>query len=208
MTNSNKKQYLVGLTGLIGSGKSVVAAHFANLGINIIDTDILAHEITSSNGVAIEQIKKTFGTTYLDKTNALDRKSMRELIFQDHGARLTLENILHPLILAKTHELIAVSQSPYTIIAVPLLFKSLQYMSLIGRSIFVDCPEELLVKRIKQRSSLSPEHIKAILKSQAPREIQVTLADDILNNNKSLNELYNNVLKLDIKYRNFYSNTL
>lgn len=201
-------KYLIGLTGLIGSGKSIVADGFTRLGIDIIDTDAIAHEITGINGIALENIKNTFGKTYITQDNAMNRIRMRELVFRNLEAKMQLEEILHPLIFAKTEELIAKSMSAYTVIAVPLLFKSLKYMSLIHRSIFVDCSEEQIIERVILRSSLTIPQIKSILDNQTPRAIQLSLCDDILNNNKSINELYNSVLKLDAKYKDLYQNIL
>lgn len=201
-------KYLIGLTGLIGSGKSIVAEEFTRLGIDIIDTDAIAHKITGINGIALENIKNTFGKTYITQDNAMNRIRMRELVFRNLEAKMQLEEILHPLIFAKTEELIAQSTSTYTVIAVPLLFKSLKYMSLIHRSIFVDCSEEQIIERVILRSSLTIPQIKSILENQTPRAIQMSLCDDILNNNKSINELYNSVLKLDAKYKDLYQNIL
>lgn len=201
-------KFIVGLTGLIGSGKSMVAHKFQHLGIDIIDTDKIAHDITSHNGIAIAKIRQNFGKNYINMENSLDRPKMRELIFSDQHAKIQLENILHPIILKETHKLIAASKSPYTIIAVPLLFKSLTYMSLIHRSIFVDCNKADLIKRVSARSNLSHTQINAILKSQVPPKIQLSLCDDVLDNNHSLPEMYNNVLKLDNKYRTFCQNII
>jgi dephospho-CoA kinase len=201
-------KYLIGLTGLIGSGKSVVATCFAKLGIDIIDTDAIAHAITGINGDAIHTIKSVFGQKYITTTNALNRELIRDLIFQDFEAKQQLEAILHPLIFSKTQELIAISSSPYTIIVVPLLFKSLKYMSLIQHSILVDCPTELLIKRVIARSNLTISQINSILSYQSPRDLQLSLCDDVLNNNTGVAELYNNVLKLDIKYKNLCTNIL
>lgn len=201
-------KYLVGLTGLIGSGKSMVAKHFASLDIDIIDTDAIAHELTEENGEAINAIKQVFGPIYITPNNALNRNLMRERIFSDVTAKTELENILHPLIFIKTQELITQSNSIYTIIMVPLLFKSLKYMSLINQSIFVDCKEKTLIQRVMLRSHLNAMQIKTMLRAQAPRYLQLSLCDHILNNNTSIEELYNSVLKLDLKLRRFCQNIL
>ena len=201
-------KYLIGLTGLLGSGKSVVADEFSRLGAFIIDTDEIAHEITSPNGQAITKIKACFGSSYLDHNNALNRKKMLDLVFNNLAARSELEEILHPIILAKTKKLILQSNSVYNIIAVPLLFKSLKYLSMIDRSLFVDSEEELLLNRVMLRSKLTKQQISSILNAQTPRDVQILLCDDVLANNSTIDELYNNVLKLDIKYKNLCQNII
>lgn len=197
---------IIGLTGLIGSGKSVVAEEFQKLGIDIIDTDKIAHEITSTNGTAIDKIRKIFGKNYINPDNSLNRIKMRDLIFNEKSSKLKLENILHPLIIEKTRRLITQSNSPYIIVAVPLLFKSLKYMSFIHRSVFVDCRRNILIKRVIARNNLSRTQINAILENQVARKIQLLLCDDILDNNSTVEEMYNSVLELDHKYRNFCQN--
>jgi len=201
-------KYLIGLTGLLGSGKSVVAGEFKRLGAFIIDTDQIAHEITSPNGQAITKIKACFGASYLDHNNALDRKKMRELIFNNLAAKSKLEEILHPIILTKTKNLILQSSSSYNIIAVPLLFKSLNYLSLIDRSIFVDSKKDLLLKRVMLRNNLTKQQINSILKAQTPRDVQILLCDDVLANNSTIDELYNSILNLDIKYKTLCQNII
>lgn len=201
-------KYLIGLTGLIGSGKSVVAKQFMSLGIDVIDTDAIAHEITGKDGAAIRTIKQIFGPGYITVDNTLNRSRMRALIFSDSRAKAQLEEILHPLIFIKTKELIIQSDSIYTIIMVPLLFKSLKYMSFINQSIFIDCTEKTLIKRVMLRNNLNPTQIKTILQAQAPRDLQLSLCDHVLNNNTNMQELYNSVLKLDVRFREFCQNIL
>jgi dephospho-CoA kinase len=199
-------QYIVGLTGLIGSGKSVAAKYFSDIGIDIVDTDHIAHMITNKNGIAIHSIHQEFGKEYITSDNSLNRDKMRKLIFSDKKAKTALEKILHPLIYKESIEQINQSSSLYTIVAVPLLFKSLKFMSIINRSIFVDCNEKTLIKRVISRNGMLTHEVQNIIKSQSPRDTQLLLCDDILSNNQTLNELYNNVLKLDTKYKNLWLN--
>ncbi len=123
--------YLVGLTGGIGSGKSTVAQLFAALGARIVDTDLISHQLTQANGAAIPALLQAFGTTFIDAQGALDRARMRELVFTDRAAKERLEAILHPLILSQTREqATSPTDAPYTLIIVPLLFESGRYRDL------------------------------------------------------------------------------
>jgi len=108
--------YFVGLTGGIGSGKSTVASIFAELGVPVIDTDAISHQLTQSGGNAITAIKGSFGEDYIDATGALDRAKMRQLVFSDANARQSLEKILHPLILSETRSQAESSSAPYVLL--------------------------------------------------------------------------------------------
>lgn len=219
--------HIIGLTGLIGSGKSLVAEYFASCGAITIDTDVLAHKITATNGIAIPQIHKEFGTQFIQSDGTLNRDAMRDLVFKDSNARMRLENILHPLIfeatveeiqahkvnpkLPQTNDYDAVIAAPsiahqnecanYIIVVVPLLFKSLQFMQLIQQSLFVDSKRSLLVKRVRERNKgLSISDIDTILAAQTARKTQLLLCDDVIENNGDKADLHNNVLALHAKY--------
>lgn len=192
---------IVGLTGLIGSGKSTVSNYFAELGVHIIDTDIIAHQITAINGVALPLIYKEFGGNVFTDKGALNRSVLREVIFADENKRVILENILHPLIFVEVEKELAVDDGKsYKILVVPLLFRSQKYLTLINRSIFVDSDYELLLSRLNKRSNLDKIAVDAILSQQVPREQQLKLADDIILNNGDIDKLQKQILKLHQKY--------
>lgn len=175
-------KYVIGLTGLLGSGKSSVAHYFENLNICVIDTDLIAHQITMPFGAAISDIRVNFGDEFVDEFGALDRAKMRNLVFTQPKMRLKLETILHPLILNRVINLIHTATSDYVIVVVPLLFKSLKYLKLVQQSIFVNCENQLLIKRVILRSNLGVKEIQDILATQPPLELQLRLADDICSN--------------------------
>jgi dephospho-CoA kinase len=189
--------YLVGLTGGIGSGKSTVADLFAALGVRIIDTDLISHQLTQTGGAAIPAIQDKFGAHLINAQGALDRAQMRELVFADPAEKKRLEDILHPLIFAKSQQL-AYSQSdaPYTMIVAPLLFESGRYASWLQRVIAVDCPEDAQISRTIQRSKLDEPAVRAIMVQQLDRKTRLTLADEILVNNGSLDNLKTQVVGL------------
>lgn len=189
--------YLVGLTGGIGSGKSTVADMFAALGVRIVDTDLISHQLTQTGGVAIPAIRETFGAQLINAQGALDRVRMRELVFANPAEKKRLETILHPLIFAQSKQL-AISQcdAPYTMIVVPLLFESGRYASWLQHIIAVDCPKEAQISRTTQRSKLDEPAVRAIMAQQLDRETRLTLADEIIVNNGSLDSLKAQVVGL------------
>lgn len=192
---------IIGLTGLIGSGKTMVANLFAKLGVPIIDTDLIAHQLTTPNGVAIMPLCAEFGMEILDGHGKLRRDYLREIVFTDVTKRQRLEQILHPLIFAQVQtELSLVENAAYAIVVVPLLFRSPKYLQLTQRNIFVDCNYDLLLQRLAQRSNLQPNQVDAILEQQVSRNQQLELADDIIENNGDIESLSIMVKNLHKKY--------
>ncbi len=146
--------YAVGLTGGIGSGKSAVADAFAALGIEVTDTDRLAHAITAAGTPGLDAIVAAFGATLLRSDGTLDRAALRGLAFGDPASRLRLESILHPLIAKAATDEIARWKSPYGIVVVPLLLERGGMRSRVQRILVVDCPEDEQVRRVQRRSAL------------------------------------------------------
>jgi dephospho-CoA kinase len=192
----------VGLTGGIGSGKTAVSDQLAQLGAGVVDTDLIAHQITAPNGVAIPLIQKHFGPEFIDSTGALDRAKMRNLVFGDPDARSALETITHPLIREETiHQAkgLIKEQVPYLIFVVPLLIESGSWLSLIDYLVVVDCPEEVQIARVMHRSKLPRNEVERILKAQASRPERISHADMVIENQGSLNDLQAQVLELHQK---------
>lgn len=187
--------YLVGLTGGIGSGKSTVAELFAALGVRVIDTDLISHQLTKTGGAAIPLIRKTFGDDFIDARAAMDRGRMRTLVFADPAAKHRLEAILHPLILDQTRQQAnSPTNAPYTLIVVPLLFESGRYADWMDRTIAVDCPEATQISRTMQRSGLSEADVRAIMAQQISRTERLDLADETIRNDGSLEDLKTQVV--------------
>ncbi|SEF46744.1 dephospho-CoA kinase [Nitrosomonas ureae] len=191
---------IVGLTGGIGSGKSTVGQYFADLGIDIIDTDVIARMLTEPGGLAMNSIKNSFGETMIAADGSLNREKMRDLIFSDSNYKLALENILHPLILAETLQQVRKALSPYIIIAIPLLFETNDYDKIIQRSLVVDCEEEQQILRTMKRSKLHENQVRAIVATQIPRTSRLQKADDIIVNNLDIAYLKAQVAQLHKKY--------
>src|SRR3546814_356839 len=165
--------YKIGLTGGIGSGKSKVADLLAGWGAAIVDTDVIAHDLTAPGGTAIEPIRQQFGPDVIAPTGALDRQAMRELVFESPEARHKLESIIHPMISSVTRQRASEAQGCYLVFVVPLLIESLQHSSRwrdqADRICVVDCDPATQVARVQSRSGLTPEVIARIMSAQADR---------------------------------------
>lgn len=196
--------FVVGLTGGVGCGKSSASQCFVDLGIDVIDTDVIARMLTEPHGLAMSSIKNSFGETMIAADGSLDRGKMRNLIFLDSNYRLTLEKILHPLILAETLQQVKKARSPYIIIVIPLLFETGDYDKVIHRSLVVDCEEQQQILRTIKRSKLPEHQVKAIIATQISRESRLQKADDVIVNNQNMAYLKEQVAQLHKKYI-FYS---
>jgi dephospho-CoA kinase len=193
---------LVGLTGGIGSGKTAVSNLLAKLGAGIVDTDIIAHQVTAPNGAAIAAIEKQFGSEYIDSTGALDRNKMRALVFAKPEARKALEAITHPLIRQETikqAQQLAATGAPYLVFVVPLLIESGSWQGLIDYLVVVDCPEETQISRVMQRSNLSRPEVLQILQAQTSRKDRLAHANAVIENNGTLAQLDADVNRLHQK---------
>jgi dephospho-CoA kinase len=193
---------LIGLTGGIGSGKTAVSDLLGKLGAGIIDTDLIAHEITTPNGIAIPAIQKHFGTDFIDPNGALDRSKMRALVFAKPEARRALEEITHPLIRQETinqANRLVIASAPYIVFVVPLLIESGTWEGLIDDLVVVDCPEELQITRVMHRSNLPRAEVERILQAQASRKDRLARADFVLENQGSFAELETEVNQLHQK---------
>lgn len=190
----------VGLTGGIGSGKTIVSRLFAELGAGVVDTDEISHELTAPDGAAMAAIRLAFGDEFVTADGALNRAAMRALIFADSPAKTRLEAILHPMIQARALTDIVQSDAPYTVLVVPLLLETGSYREMVKRVLVVDCDERLQVARAMQRAALTEEQVRAIMASQLSRKLRLAEADDIIVNNDGLDDLREQVKALHQAY--------
>lgn len=197
---SMHKPFVVGLTGGIGSGKTAATSRFATHGIAIVDTDLIAHALTAPGGEAIDLIKASFGGEMIAADGRLDRARMRQLVFAHPEARLQLEGILHPMIRRESERQCLAALSPYVILAVPLLIESGTYRERCQRICVVDCPVSVQIERVRSRSGLSTDEIKAIIASQSSREEKLAAADDVIDNSGTLHSLNSQVDALHLLY--------
>lgn len=172
----------IGLTGGIGSGKSRVAATFAALGADVIDTDAISRSLTLPGGAGIEPIRAAFGASAIDASGALDRARMREIVFADRGAKALLESILHPLIGQETDRRAAGSRAGTLVFDVPLLVESGRWRDRVDAVLVIDCSEATQIERVVARSGWSREAVAAVMAQQAPRALRLSAADAVIHN--------------------------
>lgn len=191
--------FILGLTGGIGSGKSAASHWFEQQGIEIVDADIVAREIVQQGQPALQQIQHTFGDWVLLDNGELNRRALREHIFEQPQARQTLEQITHPAIRTSIIEQLNQATSPYTILVSPLLFETNQHQ-LTDRTLLIDTSEDIQIQRASQRDGQSIEQIKQIITAQMPRIEKQKLADDIVINDGHLEHLYQQLERLHQYY--------
>ena len=193
--------YVVGLTGGIGSGKTEVASAFAALGIEIVDTDALAHRLSAPGEPGLAAIRAAFGDHVLTATGELDRAQLRRRVFTDAAARAKLEAALHPLIRAEAQREMLSWRGGYGVIVIPLLLEREGSRSMVDRILVVDCPEDEQVRRVVARSGLAPGEVRAIMATQIARDLRLAAADDVLDNSGPIASVEPQVRALDQRYR-------
>jgi len=173
--------FVVALTGGIASGKTLISDEFARLGVPVIDTDVIAHEIVEPGQPALREIERVFGAQIIDKNGRLERSKLRALIFADSDARTKLESILHPKIRLEVSKAIAEVTSAYCILVIPLLADRGAYPD-VDRVLVVDVAPEVQIKRLMARDDCDREQAGMVLAAQASREQRLQIADDVLDN--------------------------
>ena len=193
--------FRVGLTGGIGCGKSTVATCFAALDVPLIDTDVIAHQLTAHGGTALSAIRAAFGDDALKTDGTMDRIAMRRRIFSDAKARQQLQAILHPLILqAVQQQLQTLTDVPYVLIVIPLLLETANYRDMVDHILVVDCLETQQIDRVMARNGMSIAEIEAIMSVQIDRTTRLAEADDVLANTDNLTFLHAQITSLHQKY--------
>lgn len=192
-------KFTLGLTGGIGSGKSAASQWFEQHGIVVVDADVVAREIVEVGQPALLQIQQAFGDWVLQEDGTLNRRALREHIFQSNDARRILENITHPAIRQSIIQQLQDAQSPYVILVSPLLFETNQH-ELTDHTLLIDASIELQIQRAAQRDGQNIEQIHRIIAAQMPREQKQQLADDIVLNDGHLEHLYAHLQPLHEQY--------
>lgn len=192
-------KFVLGLTGGIGSGKSAASQWFEAQGIAVVDADIVAREVVDIGQPTLQQIQQAFGDWVLLENGSLNRRALREHIFQSPEARKTLENITHPAIRNSIIQQLHAAQSPYAILVSPLLFETNQH-ELTQHTLLIDAAIELQIQRASQRDGQNVEQIQKIIAAQMPREQKRAMADDIVLNDGELEHLYAHLTPLHEKY--------
>lgn len=189
----------IGLTGGIGSGKTVASDEFARLGAEVIDTDLLSRSLVEPGQPALTEIVALFGASVLDATGRLDRAHLREKVFADPQARRQLEGILHPKIREAMLERASQSTAPYVVFVIPLLFETGQ-QALVDRVLLIDVAQDVQRARVAARDGLDATQITRILQAQTDRGTRLAAADDVVHNDAGIPDLHAAIAELHRKY--------
>ncbi|WP_409423957.1 dephospho-CoA kinase [Pseudoalteromonas sp. RW-H-Ap-1] len=198
-TQHHKNNWVLGLTGGIGCGKTAVSNMFEELGITVVDADIVARQVVEPGSEGLNAIIKHFGSDILDEHGALNRSELRARIFSNLEQKTWLNKLLHPLIRTKLLTDLKNAQSDYVVLVAPLLFEN-ELDRYCNRTLLIDVPVEIQITRTTKRDNISSEQAKQIIDAQISREHKQQKADDILNNNRDLNDVKQDLLKLHSYY--------
>jgi dephospho-CoA kinase len=189
----------VGLTGGIGCGKSTVCELFAQHGVPIIDTDLIARQLVEPGQLALVRLTENFGPAILNTDGTLNRAQLRKLAFSDDQQKQQLDAIMHPLIYAELEHQAAGLQAPYCILVVPLLLET-QQQQRVDRILVVDCDPGLQLQRVMNRDHISNQQAERIIATQTSRDQRLAAADDLIENNGSADHLAEQVKSLHNSY--------
>lgn len=204
-----RRPFCVGLTGGIGSGKSTVAALFADQGASIVDTDLLARELVEPGQSALAEIAAQIGDDVL-VNGVLDRAALRRRMVSEPETRRQLEAILHPRIRALAEARVRSATGPYVILVIPLLAENqAAYAALLDRVLVIDCSPERQIERVVRRDGMEVGQARAMLAVQASRAARLAMADDVLLNETDTDagpdgggtDLARRVMTLDLHYK-------
>ena len=190
---------IIGLTGGIGSGKTAVSNCFQELGITIVDADLASRVVVEKGKPSLEAIEEHFGSEILNESGELDRGKLREIIFNSDSEKQWLESLLHPAIAKQIQNELSSSKSPYTILVSPLLLETNQ-KDFCSKVLVVDVPVETQVSRTLARDGVSEEQINSIINSQIDRNERLALADEVVSNNGTIEDLEVAVRELHNKF--------
>ena len=190
---------IIGLTGGIGSGKSVASDKFASLGITVVDADVASRTVVEPGMPALKEIESHFGSEIIAGDGQLDRTKLREIIASDAEERKWLESVLHPRIGEQIAKEISESTSPYTLFVAPLLLET-NSQEMCTRVVVVDVPKEVQVERTAERDEVSTDQVEQMVSAQMERQKRLEKADDVLVNTGTIEELEKKVEELHEKY--------
>lgn len=185
---------VVALTGGIGSGKSTVANYFAAYQVPIIDADSVSHDLCAPNQPALAKIKEAFGESVFHPDGSLNRATLRTLVFSDPQAKATLEGILHPLIREEIGNLVKCANAPYCVVVIPLLAENFkQYSDILDHVVVLETPSENQINWASKRDHTEKQEIALIAAQQATPEARRQIADTVLTNEGSIEDLQKKV---------------
>lgn len=171
----------VGLTGGIGCGKSTVCRLFADLGVPIIDADVIARQLVEPGRLALRELSEIFGAEILEPDGCLNRAALRQIVFADEGRKRQLDGVMHPLIYREIENQVGRLSAPYCMLAIPLLVEA-GWQVMVDRVLLVDCPPALQLQRVMQRDRVTADQAGAIMAAQADRAQRLAAAHDVIDN--------------------------
>lgn len=199
-SDNQRPPLIVGLTGGIATGKSMVSERFAALGVDVVDTDQIARDIVQPGSAGLAAIRDAFGSDVIAANGELDRRALRAKIFNDEADRARLEQITHPRILEQMRAQLSACTSPYAIAVIPLLIEA-GWIDYVDRVLVVDAPPSLQRERLMTRDQLGVSEADQVLASQTSRASRLAVADDVISNDGNPERLINAVAHLDKQYR-------
>lgn len=195
--------YAVGLTGGIASGKTTISRLFAELGVPVVDTDVISRELLEPGQLGYSQVSEHFGESILTSSGTIDRARLREIVFSQREQKSWLETMLHPLIYQRTLEAIrAHVRADYVLVVVPLLFET-NFQSLVDRVLAVDCPAELQIERLVKRDGIERDLAVRMLAQQLDNSTRLARAHDSIDNSGDGSNLQADVARLHRRYLEF-----
>ncbi len=190
---------IIGLTGGIGSGKSVASDKFKSLGITIVDADVASRTVVEPGKPALKEIEDHFGSGIITAEGKLDRNNLREIIATDPEERKWLESVTHPKIGEQITKEISESTSVYTLFVAPLLLET-NSQEMCSRVVVVDVPKDVQIQRTVKRDKVSENQVEQMVAAQMEREKRLEKADDVLLNSGTIEDLEKQVEELHNKY--------
>ena len=203
--DATQRAVVIGITGGIGSGKTAATDRFANLGVDIVDADLMSREVVKPGSPALTAIAKRFGADrILLADGSLNRRELRHIIFNDAEQKAWLEALLHPLIREEIVRRLQLCRPPYCLLSSPLLLETDQ-QKMCDRILLIDAPEQLQLERTQLRDNTSQDAVKTIMASQLTRDQRRSMANDIILNDADLPSLHAAVDKQHNLYLELYS---
>lgn len=199
----NHMSYIVGLTGGIGSGKTTIANLFADLGVPLVDADVVAREVVAKGSPLLSKIVEHFGAQILTKQGELNRAALREIVFHHDEEKQWLNNLLHPAIRERMKQQLSEQTAPYTLFVVPLLIEN-KLTALCDRILVVDVSPQTQLARSAQRDNNNFEQIQRIMNSQVSQQERLKWADDVINNDTDLAQNLPHLQKKVLELHQFY----
>ncbi len=191
--------FVVGLTGGIGSGKTVASDRFEELGVKVVDADIASRVVVEIGKPALSSIEGQFGSDVISDDGSLNRAKLREIIFKDDEAKSWLESLLHPLIGQHILDEIASATSRYVILVSPLLFETTQFQ-MCNRTLLIDVPKDIQILRTAKRDKVPESQVEKIIASQMDRDQKIGKADDVIVNDGEIGDLISKIDKFHQRY--------